>query len=70
MYDRKGGTSTSAVLRRSFCGWQATRIAERAPQKEFDLGIDAAQIVRGPSPDGVEQLWIDPEQEGLARAHV
>jgi hypothetical protein len=45
------------------------RLLERAAKHEFDLSIQAAQIVVGPALQRVEHGAIDPEQKRLAFGH-
>ena len=43
------------------CRAQAASRYERSPQQKLDLAVQAAQIVVGPSLDGVQQGWVDPQ---------
>jgi hypothetical protein len=44
-------------------------VPERAPEDELDLGVEAAQVVGRPPLDGVEDVAVDPDQEGLSLGH-
>jgi len=46
------------------------RLLERPPQQELDLPVQAAQVIVGPTLDGVEHLAIDAKQERFAFGHV
>lgn len=46
------------------------RIAQRLSQQEFDLPVQAAQIIIGPLLDGVQNGWVDAEKKGLALRHL
>jgi hypothetical protein len=48
---------------------EPTRLPERPPQEELDLRVEAAQVVVGPPLDGLEDVPLDPDQEGLAVPH-
>lgn len=41
------------------------RPSQRLAQRPFNLGIEAAQIIVGPTLHGVEQLGINPQGEGF-----
>jgi len=45
------------------------RLPQRAPEEELDLRIEAAQVVVRPALDGLEDVSLDPDQEGLAIGH-
>ena len=49
---------------------ETPRVAERTPQEELHLGVDAPQVVRGPPPEGVEDLGVQAQEKGLPFAHV
>ena len=51
-------------------GGETPRVAERTPQEELHLGVDAPQVVRGPPPEGVEDLGVQAQEKGLPFAHV
>jgi len=53
-----------------FSGRQAPRIAERPPQQKLDLSVDAAEIVSRPTPQCVQDLWVEAQEKGLALGHV
>jgi hypothetical protein len=48
---------------------QPPRVGEGAAQQELDLGVSAAQFVRGPPGQGVMNGWVQPQQDALALAH-
>lgn len=65
-----------SVPRRSRCRAGPTtavglspRIAQRPPEQELHLPVDAAQVVGRPALDGVERVRVQPEQERLALSH-
>ena len=47
------------------CGFQAPVLSQRFPQHEFDLRIDAAQVVIGPSLHGIEHGRTDAQRVGF-----
>jgi hypothetical protein len=70
MYGRTGRASTLFLFSGLFCSGQAPRIAERPPQKKLDLGVDAAEVISGPAPQGVQDLGVQSQEKGLALGHV
>ena len=60
-------TSGIAALLSSFP--QPAFAHQRPAEDELHLGVDRAQVVPGPAPDGVEDRGIDPHEKGLALAH-
>ena len=70
MYGRKGGGSTLFLFCGPFRRGQAPRIAERPPQKELDLGVDAPEVIPGPTPQRVQDLGVQSQEKGLALGHV
>ena len=48
----------------------AAGLAERPPQEELHLCVDAAEVVRGPASQGVEDLGVQTQEKGLPLAHV
>jgi hypothetical protein len=48
---------------------QPPRVGQRAPQQELYLGVGAAQLVGGPSGQGVVHGRIQPQQDALALTH-
>src|SRR5215470_19808466 len=48
---------------------QPPGFGERAAEQEFDLGVGAAQLVAGPSGQGVVDGGVEPEQDALAFGH-
>ena len=50
----------------AYGGWEATGVGEGSAEEEFYLGVGAAEVVRGPSGQGVVHHWIQPEQDLLA----
>jgi hypothetical protein len=39
-------------------------------QEILDLAVDRAQLVIRPAPNGLEQAWVESEQEAFALRHV
>ena len=70
MYGRTGRASTLFLFCGPFCSGQSPRIAERPPQKTLDLGVDAAEVIPSPTSQGVEDLGVQTQEEGLALGHV
>jgi hypothetical protein len=50
--------------------WQPARVLESPPQKELHLSVNAAQVVRGPPPERVQDLWVQTQEKCLPLAHV
>jgi hypothetical protein len=48
---------------------QPARAARLIGEEVLDLGVDAAQVVVGPTADRLEHARIEPEQESLAVGH-
>src|ERR1017187_2148712 len=44
-------------------------VGERAAEEELDLGVGAAQLVAGPSGQGVVDGGVEPEQDAFAFGH-
>jgi hypothetical protein len=44
-------------------------LGERAAEQEFDLGVGPAQLVAGPSGQGIVDGGVEPEQDALALGH-
>ena len=49
---------------------QTARIAQGAAEEEFDLGVEAAQVVAGELAQRGHHLWVQAQQEGDAFCHV
>jgi hypothetical protein len=45
---------------------EAFGVGEGAAEEEFDLGVEAAEVVVGPFLDGVQGGGVDAEEEGFA----
>ena len=43
--------------------------AQRVPEQQLDLGVDAAQVVVGPATQGREDHRIETDEEGVATRH-
>jgi hypothetical protein len=50
-------------------GCPAARVDERATQEKFDLGVSAAQLIRGPPSQGIVDGRVQPEEDALAFGH-
>jgi hypothetical protein len=48
---------------------QPPYVGERAAQQELDLSVGAAQLVTGPSGQGIVDGGVQPEQDALAFGH-
>jgi len=42
---------------------------EGAAEEKFHLRVDAPHVVVGPTPQGREDLRVDPQEEGIAGRH-
>ena len=49
---------------------KAAYLHQRTAEQEFDLRVDTAQIIPGPTSKGFKHLGIGAQQEGLALTHV
>jgi hypothetical protein len=63
-----GGWSPAGPHRPGAAG-QPPCFGERAAEQEFDLGVGAAQLVAGPSGQGVVDGGVQPQQDALALGH-
>jgi hypothetical protein len=49
----------------------AARVVERTPQEHFDMGVEAAELVGGPSRQSIVDRGVDAQQYRFAlAAHV
>jgi hypothetical protein len=47
------------------------RVVERPTQQHFDVGVETAELVSGPSGQGIVDRWVDAQQYLFAFiAHV
>ena len=49
---------------------EPARVAQRPAEQELHLGVDASQVVRGPTSQCVQDLGVHPQEKGLPFAHV
>ena len=64
-----GGGWTPARPHRCCPAGQPPGVGERTAEQEFDLGVGAAQLVAGPSGQGVVDGGVQPQQDALALGH-
>jgi hypothetical protein len=41
---------------------QSARLGQGVAQQELDLGVGAAQVIGGPSGQGIVDGWVQPQQ--------
>jgi hypothetical protein len=48
---------------------RAPMIAQRPPEDELDVSVEAAQIVVGPALQRIQDRFVDPQEKGLPFSH-